>query len=551
MNTVKYLKTFALLAATLLIASCAEEATTPSNGKSNQQEPNTKGLTAFVVEENDTKTRTTAEYFDNGGLNRGLHFYWTEGDRLWVNTGTSLSPVLKQDTGNNISAMLTPSPIVGGIQRAATAKFWFDGAFTANSYPVRYTGKNGTEDKVTISSFQYQSKANDAYRIGEYGDCGTAIAMKNGEQYEFKLQHKASYITFLPYTTQSYLDNAVVTHIKITAEKAVSGQFNFDDSGIDVDNSRPTATELNQSVDLWLNTQYSQEDGFPITSAPSKENCSAIMVVAPGTYSNFIVQYFLYVPAYNAYGSITKYYTNVTLTAGKNKKISQDLQATVYPGIGQYYMWDAQENYWYGHESEQPTIRNTYNSNYPKNNDPLRWYNETPYPASAVHSAKNCPNANEVAWYIRYGDPHWDNPLWITMGRVYANGIWIKKQSKIVADNPTLVTSIQDLKDKAPDGIDYTTSGTGMLYASNLSYKKITNPDDYFFLPAFGHFQNGTFLDIGSEGFYWPSTPVKQDGNRFYFHSGGVNMYHSSSPTRGFRLWSSSNEDMYKLDGLR
>ena len=63
MNTVKYLKTFALLAATLLIASCAEEATTPSNGKSNQQEPNTKGLTAFVVEENDTKTRTTAEYF--------------------------------------------------------------------------------------------------------------------------------------------------------------------------------------------------------------------------------------------------------------------------------------------------------------------------------------------------------------------------------------------------------------------------------------------------------------------------------------------------------
>nr|WP_238300669.1 hypothetical protein [Prevotella micans] len=138
-----------LIATLLLMTGCAEEAATQQdNGKSNQQEPGTKGLTAFVVEENDTKTRTTAEYFDNGGLNRGLHYYWTAGDRLWVNNGGTLI----QDASNTISDVLTNNTTTpGGVKRASKASFSFEGNFTAPSYPVRYTGTGSTAgDKVTI-----------------------------------------------------------------------------------------------------------------------------------------------------------------------------------------------------------------------------------------------------------------------------------------------------------------------------------------------------------------------------------------------------------------
>ena len=253
MNTVKYLKTFALLAATLLIASCAEEATTPSNGRSNQQEPNTKGLTVFVVEENDTKTRTTAEYFYKSETNRGLHYYWTAGDRLWVNNGGTLI----QDVSNNINSKLENNPAIpSAVKRAATAKFYFNGTFTAPSYPVRYTGKGSTTgDKVTIKAQQTQTIPNDASHIGEDGDCGTAVATKpaGGGKYNFTLSHEASYITFLPYTSQGVISGAKLQKIKVSADQAICGTFDFNDNGIDI-GSRPTAAPANQSIELSLNS---------------------------------------------------------------------------------------------------------------------------------------------------------------------------------------------------------------------------------------------------------------------------------------------------------
>ena len=140
------LSLLALTSALFLMAACASEET---NSKQEQaQKPDTKGLTAFVV--NNGATRTTAEY-DGSGLN----FYWTEGDRLWVNNGT-----LTQDNSNNITEMLTPNPTTpGAVKRAATARFYFSGTYTAHSYPVRYTGKGSTVgDKVTIKAEQKQPR---------------------------------------------------------------------------------------------------------------------------------------------------------------------------------------------------------------------------------------------------------------------------------------------------------------------------------------------------------------------------------------------------------
>ena len=180
------------IAGLITFAGCASDDTA---NKQNEQELGTEGLTSFVEEDN--TTRTTGEY-DGSGLN----FYWTAGDRLWVNTGTATSPVLKQDSKNNISDLLVANPAIPtGVKRAAKAKFWFAGTYTASSYPVRYTGKNGAKDKVTIKSYQMQDIPNDASHIGKDGDCGIAQAQKQSDgRYHFTLDHKAAYITFMPYT---------------------------------------------------------------------------------------------------------------------------------------------------------------------------------------------------------------------------------------------------------------------------------------------------------------------------------------------------------------
>ena len=558
MNTVKYLKTFALLAATLLIASCAEEATTQQdNGRSNQQEPNTKGLTVFVVEENDTKTRTTAEYFYKSETNRGLHYYWTAGDRLWVNNGGTLI----QDASNNIDSKLENNPAIpSAVKRAAAAKFYFNGTFTAPSYPVRYTGKgSATGDKVTIKAQQTQTIPNDASHIGEDGDCGTAVATKpaGGGKYNFTLSHEASYITFLPYTTQGVISGAKLQKIKVSADQAICGTFDFNDNGIDI-GSRPTAAPANQSIELSLNS-------FSIPNTATIATNAAAMVIAPGSYTHFTVEYTLHDPITNATGVITKQYPGtVTFTKGKNKRVSQDLQVTVYGD--DYYMWDAEYEYWadlsgiggtnYKQYQPKPGVPGDYNKR-PKSKaaDPKRWYNEVDGPAAASHSAKNCPNANEAWWYVQYGDARWENRLWATMGHLFTGGIWLKKQSTIVADNPLLVSSIQDLKDKAPNGTDYTTSSSRAEVFGSLSLIP-PSPSDYskyFFLPALGDYSIGGVwggCPAGEYGFYWVSTAMPNDvyeGYRFYFrhatYGDQINMYHPSERDRGFRIWKADDSD--------
>ena len=215
------------IAGLFTFAGCANDDTTNNN---NEQEPGTEGLTSFVEE--DQATRTTGEY-DGSGLN----FFWTAGDRLWVNTGTATSPVLTQDSQNNINSTLVNNPTnPSAVKRVDKAKFYFAGTFTASSYPVRYTGKNGAKDKVTIKAAQSQTVPNDASHIGEDGDFGVATATKpvGSGKYHFTLDHKAAYITFMPYTTQSVIASATVQKIRIftgNTSDALTGTFDLADDG--------------------------------------------------------------------------------------------------------------------------------------------------------------------------------------------------------------------------------------------------------------------------------------------------------------------------------
>ena len=535
------------LAGLITLSGCANDDTT---NKPNEQEPGTEGLTSFVEE--DPATRTTAEY-DGSGLN----FYWTAGDRLWVNNGT-----LIQDSKNNINSTLVNNPAnSSAVKRVAKANFWFSGTYTASSYPVRYTGKNGVADKVTIKAVQSQTVPNDASHIADDGDFGVATATKpvGSGKYHFTLDHKAAYITFMPYNSPGVIAGAKIHKIRVftgNTSDALAGTFDLADNGT---LSNPASTSNSIELDLMGGSWYG---GFSIPSTETYATNGTTMVVNPGTYSNISIEYTLYDPATWVTGTITKTYPSVTFTAGKNKKVKTDLQIAIYPG-NLYYQWDAQQHYWAGYEWDganptQPTINNATNSadapqstqyvsaHTPRDFNDVMGYNDPSGTAPAVLPTtprfQACPNLNELGWYIKEGKPHWDDQtLWATMGHLHKGGMWFRKQSAIAAAQ-TPSKTVADLKATAPDGIDYTR--TTNIISSDFSNNSITlgkpsNLNDYFYLPTLGVYENGGLYQVGGYGYYWSSTPYSGRTDYAYtllFYSGSVGAGYSSRYLGG-RVW--------------
>lgn len=517
---------FSIAAAGLLFLSgCASDEATKTNERS------TEGMTAFVVSDAQPKSRTTADYDGTG-----LDFYWTAGDRLWVNN-TAATPALIQDARNDINDKLTASPIAGGVQRAAKAKFWFEGSYTAASYPLRYTGKGNTQsDKVTIKASQTQTIPNDASHIGEDGDCGVATATKPAgvAQYHFTLNHTAAYATFLPYNAEGEISGAKITKIKITADQAIAGTFDFDDSGIKLA-SRPTATPANQSIELTLGTAGT---GFGFKQTADIAKNAATMVVAPGTYATLKVEYTLYDADTHVTGTVTRNYSNVTFTAGLNKKVSGDLGISVYEN--KYYLWDAQHDAWYGYYQYQPTYDGApAGEHYPQSEaaDPDRWYNTADNPTMPTHasnSCKDCPNLNQMIWYCVKGNPHWDGQKpWSVLGHLYVGGMWFKKAQKIADDEGTNLTAMQtgfpdpntgvmtDWRTKKSDDfpifqiVENPSENHSGFFKPAAPISALSSTADYFYLPAFGAFFSRIAADGTTEapftpqwGAYWSSTRV-------------------------------------------
>lgn len=519
------LSLLALTGTLFLTVACASEDT--ANQKE-EQEPNTEGLTSFVEEDN--ATRTTGEY-DGSGLN----FYWTLNDRLWVNTGTALAPVLTQDSKNNINATLENHPTnPSAVKRVATAKFYFAGTFTATSYPVRYTGKNGAKDKVTIKASQSQTVANDASHIAEDGDFAVATATKptGSGKYFFTLDHKASYLTFMPYTSQGVISGAKLQKIRVYTSNttdALAGTFDLADDGT-LSNTASTSNSVELTV-----------PDFSIPTTFDYTTNGATMVVNPGTYSNVSIEYTLHDPITNITGTITKTYPSLTFAAGNNKKVKTDLKVKAY-GQDSYYMWDAQQPYWYNHLDSDGKP----DGHFPQSKaaDPDRYcnfvagYKDYTGTAPAVFPSTShflaLPNVNELCWYVKHGDPHWDTELWATMGHLYSGGMWLKKKSKISGFRA----------DQAPDGINYTRTindAVAPYQNYNIVRGRPSNLNDYFYLPALGAYYGNSSMAIGSGGRYWASTPYPHDGNYGYillFNSYYVLSVHNIQRTFGIPLLS-------------
>ncbi|WP_455080157.1 fimbrillin family protein [Prevotella melaninogenica] len=473
---------FTSLFATCLLmglTACSNDNVSDADYSNSAKDKDLAGKTSFSIT-SEAKTRTSGVY------NSGVDFYWTTNDNIWVKSGSTLTA----SSSNNITSTT-----------AASAKFYFDGTYTAASYPVRYTGNaSSSGNTVTIATSQNQDEANNATQLGTVGDCGVGTATRQTDgSYEFTLSHKASYITFMPYYSKEALAaSAVVTQIKVEAadDEKLAGTFNFSDSGLGAANSS------SNSVTLTLNGA-SSTTGFPIPTTATASKNAAIMVVAPGTYSTFKVTYTLYDSVTGTESTISYTYRNINCTPGKNQKISTDLGMATYTSRkADYYMWDAKSNYWNGYESSQPLLNDAENTNYAKSSDDTRWYNTAftyKVQTKAINSCKDEPTFEALTWYIGAGSPQLDNKtLWVFANHLYVGGIWLKKQSKIS----------QFSSEENYQGTNTWISGGDIKFTVAISGKPESSVrSDYFYLPALGQYKDGKLTDLGKKGYYWASTP--------------------------------------------
>lgn len=486
---------FTSLFATCLLmglTACSNDNVSDADYSNSAKDKDLTGKTSFSIT-SEAKTRTSGVY------NSGVDFYWTPSDNIWVNSGSTTSPTLTASSSNNITSTTT------------SAKFYFDGTYTAASYPVRYTGNASTSgNTVTIATSQNQDEANNATQLGTVGDCGVGTATRQTDgSYKFNLSHEASYITFMPYYSKEELAaSAVVTQINVTVAngESLAGTFNFSDSGL----GTAISSSSSNSVTLTLNGT-SSETGFPIPKAATASKNAAIMVVAPGTYSTFKVTYTLYDSVTGTESTISYTYRNINCTPGKNQKISTDLGMATYTSRkADYYMWDAKSNYWDGFETSQPLLNDAENANYATSSADARWYNTTftdKVQTKAINSCKDQPTFEALTWYIGGGSPKLDDKtLWVFANHLYAGGIWLKKKSEISHFSST----------ESYTGTATWVSGKDIKFTvSNFGKPEASVRSSYFYLPALGQYVDGKLTGLGVKGYYWASTPNPvNDGDR-------------------------------------
>ena len=493
----------------LAFASCAnEEIAQNQNGKDNDA-----NLTTFST--GDPTTRTSME--SDG------KFFWEAGDKIYV----------KDDNGTWNASSNSPTG------KTAYFKFKVPGTYTAHmSYEVYYPGKNGNQNQVTIAANQSQAEPNSTAHFGTSGDCGMATATRiaSERKFNFTLDHKAAYLLFLPRTSNTILHDCYLTKIEVNSDNDITSTYTLDPTTGEL-----TGTGTGKQIIVSTGGSGTYANGFPLTNnATSAATNGAYVVIKPGTHT-LKIRYWVKDIVTNVEGAITKTLSSATYDQNKYYNITANLDVKNYDG-DHYYMWDAQEQYWYGYEwtrhlsgnTGQPTLNYSSSSNYPQSNsDVSRWYNES-YPGygvsnPAIHtSCKDLPNANEMSWYCMYGDPRWDgDELWTTMGHLYKGGMWFKKKSVLLAEgNYDTEKSADNTTDLRTTYKYYNNTNSSI----NSGLPSAADANKYFYLPALGSYISGQLYNVGYIGVYWSSSAYPWlSGNAYYLYFGSGNVGVSSN----------------------
>ena len=506
-----------VLSLSLALASCTKDDVAQNPTKPNEE--TNKNLTTFVAG-GENKTRTSLDY--NSG-----NFYWEANDYIYV----------KDDDG--VLRKSTNAP----TSKVAAFKYKVPGKFTASSsYKVYYLGKNSSGNDVTISTQQSQTAPDNTEHFGTAGDYGTATATGTlgGGSFSFQLEHQPAYLVFQPYTSNTVLQNCYLTKVEVSSDNDIAETYTVNATTGALDASAVTGGKK-----IVLTTKGgSNPNGFPLTnSAASVTTNGAYMVIKPGTHI-LKVRYWVKDVTTNVEGAITKTLPATAYASNTYYDMTANLNVRDYD-VTKYYMWDAQQNYWAGHEWNtanpwQPVLNGQSNSNYAKNNSDPRYYNEAfTYGADnkATHTpCKDLPNVNEMTWYAAKGDPRWDDDeLWTTMGHLYKGGMWFKKKSVLQAEG-------NYNSNTAVDGTDWRTNRNYSTWSVSQTLPSAADANKYFYLPALGFYDNGQLYVVGFLGYYFSSSATPDDALSPYFlqfYSGYVRV---ATIARVNGLWSGGFE---------
>ena len=490
----------------LAFASCANEDITQNpNGKDNDA-----NLTTFST--GDPATRTSME--SDG------KFYWEAGDKIYV----------KDDNGTWNASSNSPT------SKTAYFKFKVPGTYTAHmSYDVYYPGKNGNQNQVTIAANQSQAEPNSTAHFGTSGDCGMATATRiaSGGNFNFTLDHKAAYLLFLPRTSNTILHDCYLTKVEVNSDNDITSTYTLDPT-----TGKLTGTGTGKQITISTGGSGAYTNGFPLTNnATSAATNGAYVVIKPGTHT-LKIRYWVKDMVTHVEGTITKTLSSATYDQNKYYNITANLDVKNYDG-DKYYMWDAQQNYWAGHEWNsvspwQPTLTTQpANPNYAKNNADLRYYHEGGGSGrfDATQSCATLPNVNEMTWYAAKGDPRWDkDELWTTMGHLYKGGMWFKKKAYISGYNSTT----------AVDGTDWRTANKDQTWTTvSQTLPSSADANKYFYLPALGAYTLGLLNVLGDLGAYWASSGTISQGSNSYgltFDNGSIKIAYYYASSNGFRV---------------
>ena len=362
----------------LAFTSCANEDV--AQNPTNPNEDNDKNLTIFVAGD-ETKTRTSLDY-------NSSDFSWEKDDYIYV----------KDDDGVLRKSTNAPK------SKVASFKYKVPGKFTDHSsYKVYYLGKNSNGSQVTISTAQTQTKPDNTEHFGTAGDYGTATATGTlgGGSFSFQLEHQPAYLVFQPYTSNTILQNCYLTKVEVTSDNDITETYSINTTTGALDASAGTGSK---QIVLTTSGSSTNPNGFPLTnSSASVTTNGAYMVIKPGTHT-LKVRYWIKDLVTQVEGTITKTLPATAYASNTYYDMTANLNVRNYDG-DKYYMWDAQQNYWSGHEWDkanpwQPVLNGNSNSNYAQSNTDPRYYNEAFTNGAdnkATHTpCKDLPNVNEM-----------------------------------------------------------------------------------------------------------------------------------------------------------
>ena len=501
-------------AALLFAASCANDDVAQDEKQKKDNIP--AGTTVFTGTSLPDATTRTAILNHTKGV--GASVNWSSTDKIWV----------KDDGGTWQQSGTVTIP---SATNKAEGVFALSGTYTGTTHDVLYTNKSvsGTQPQVEIKKDQTQSTPNNFDHAGESGDCGIATGNKTGNIYKFTLNHKAAYLCFIPRSSNPYVNRSKLIKVEIMSDDDIAGTYNIAANG-----ALTLASGGSKTITVTTGS------GFAIDNASDDMSKNATYaVVAPGTHK-FRIRYWLRNTTDNPNGPIEGTVSKiVTLNCavGSINDITANLDPHDYDG-DHYYMWDAEKQYWEGHEwnkgGSQPTISQgltgaTSSNDYAQNNSDPRYGNES-YPGAyisnpATHtSCKDLPNVNEMTWYAAKGDPSWDkDELWTTMGHLYKGGMWFKKKSVLQGKG-------NYSSNTAVNSTDWRTNSESVGWSVSSTLPSAADANNYFYLPALGINNSGQLQSVGGSGYYWSSSAGPWgDDNAYYlsFGSGYVFVDHS------------------------